>query len=432
MAQLSNDCFVIGDRALTIDEALTSIAQRVAPVPGVETVPLAECDGRVLAEDILALTPLPAFFNSAVDGYAVRHADLEADGETRLPVSGRLQAGAAPGPLTPGSALRIFTGAPMPAGADTVYMQEDAVAEDGAVRLPSGLKRGSNARPAGEDIATGALALRAGASLSPALLALAAGVGHAALPVRRQVRAAVLSTGDELVEPGARLTGAAVYDTNRVMIAALLRRAGCHVSDLGILRDDPGPLRAALKAAASDHDIILTSGGVSTGEADYVKAAVEAEGRLDHWRFAIKPGRPLALGVIGGAAFVGLPGNPVAVFVTFTQVVRAVIAALAGELCAAALPAGDGRLRLQEEAGPHRIPARLAGRRPGRAGGEPLSGRGSRDHLVARGGGRHRPPAARFDGRQERRQPRIPALRRAPALRPVSSGRRRTRTSLRP
>ncbi len=331
MAQLSNDCFVIGDRALTIDEALASIAARVAPVAGVDLLPLADCDGRVLAEDIPARTPLPAFFNSAVDGYAVRHADLQSGAETRLPVSGRLQAGAAPGPLAPGSAIRIFTGAPMPAGADTVYMQEDAVAEDGAVRLPPGLKRGANARPAGEDIAAGALALRSGASLSPALLALAAGVGHAALPVRRQVRAAIFSTGDELVEPGAPLAGAAVYDTNRVMIAALLRRAGCHVSDLGILRDDPGPLRAALKAAAADHDIILTSGGVSTGEADYVKAAVEAEGRLDHWRFAIKPGRPLALGVIGGAAFVGLPGNPVAVFVTFTQVVRAVIAALAGE-----------------------------------------------------------------------------------------------------
>ena len=199
------------------------------------------------------------------------------------------------------------------------------------MRLPPGLKPGSNARPVGEDIARGALALRSGAQLSPALLALAAGVGHATLPVRRPVRAAIFSTGDELVEPGAPLTGASVYDTNRVMIAALLRRAGCIVSDLGILRDDPAALRSALSAAATDHDVILTSGGVSTGEADYVKAAVEAEGRLDHWRFAIKPGRPLALGVVRGAAFVGLPGNPVAVFVTFTQVVRALIAALAGQ-----------------------------------------------------------------------------------------------------
>ncbi len=331
MAQLSNDCFVIGDKALTIDEALASIASRVAPVADTERLPLAACDGRVLAEDILAHSPLPAFFNSAVDGYAVRHADLKADGESRLPLSGRLQAGAAPLPLVPGSAVRIFTGAPMPPGADTVYMQEDVAAEEGAVRLPPGLKRGANARPAGEDIAAGALALGAGAALSPALLALAAGVGHATLPVRRPVRAAVFSTGDELVEPGSPLGAASVYDTNRVMIAALLRRAGCNVSDLGILRDEPYTLRAALKAAAADHDLILTSGGVSTGEADFVKTAVEAEGRLDHWRFAIKPGRPLALGVIGGAAFVGLPGNPVAVFVTFTQIVRAVIAALAGE-----------------------------------------------------------------------------------------------------
>jgi molybdopterin molybdotransferase len=331
MAQLSNDCFAVGDRALTIDEALASIAARVAPVAGSEQLPLAACDGRVLAADIHALSPLPAFFNSAVDGYAVCHADLSADGDSRLPVSARLQAGAAPAPLVPGSAVRIFTGAPMPPGADTVYMQEDAVAEDGVVRLPPGLKRGANARPAGEDIAAGTLALRAGAALSPALLALAAGVGHAALPVRRQVRAAIFSTGDELVEPGAPLAGASVYDTNRVMVGALLRRAGCIVSDLGILRDEPNALRAALQEAAAGHDLILTSGGVSTGEADYVKTAVEAEGRLDHWRFAIKPGRPLALGVIGGAAFVGLPGNPVAVFVTFTQIVRAVIAALAGE-----------------------------------------------------------------------------------------------------
>ncbi len=331
MAQLSNDCFAIGDRALTIDEALASIAARVQPVTGTETLPLTACDGRVLAEEVTALSPLPAFFNSAVDGYAVRHADLSRDAASRLPVSGRLQAGAAPEPLPPGSAVRIFTGAPMPPGADTVYMQEDATAEDGFVRLPPGLKRGANARPAGEDVARGALVLKAGLALTPALLALAAGVGRAALPVRRPVRAAVFSTGDELVEPGSPLGPASVFDTNRVMIAALLQRAGCVVSDLGILRDDPQSLRAALKAAAAGHDLILTSGGVSTGEADFVKTAVEAEGRLDHWRFAIKPGRPLALGVIGGAAFVGLPGNPVAVFVTFTQIVRAVIAALGGE-----------------------------------------------------------------------------------------------------
>ena len=234
-------------------------------------------------------------------------------------------------PLPKRSAIRIFTGAPMPEGADTIFMQEDVVVEGDDVVLPPGLKPGANCRPAGEELDAGALAIAAGTRLAPPHLALAAGVGFACLAVRKRVRVAIFSTGDELAEPGAPRSGAQVHDTNRVMLAALLARAGCSVSDLGILRDEPDTLRAALKDAAAGHDLILTSGGVSTGEADYVKLAVEAEGRLDHWRFAIKPGRPLAMGVIAGAAIAGLPGNPVAVFVTFTQIVRAVIAALGGE-----------------------------------------------------------------------------------------------------
>jgi molybdopterin molybdotransferase len=215
-------------------------------------------------------------------------------------------------------------------------MQEDVRVEGDHVILPPGLKRGANCRPAGEEIHAGTRAIAAGTRLLPQHLALAAGVGFSGLEVRKPVRVAIFSTGDELLEPGAALTGAQVYDTNRIMLAALLKRAGCAVSDLGVLRDEPDSLRQALKAAATGHDLILTSGGVSTGEADYVKTVVEAEGRLDHWRFAIKPGRPLAMGVIGTeserrVAFAGLPGNPVAVFVTFTQVVRAVIAALGGE-----------------------------------------------------------------------------------------------------
>ncbi len=332
MAQLSNDCFAFGDRPLTIDEALAFIRDRVPVVTEVETLPLGQCDGRVLAADIRSLSPLPAFFNAAVDGYAVRYADLDPAVETRLPVEGRLQAGSRDiPPLAARTAMRIFTGAPMPAGADTVFMQEDVRLEDRLALLPPGLKRGANARPAGEEIAADRLAIPVGTRLLPQHLALAAGVGHAVLPVRRSIRAGVFSTGDELVEPGTRLMGAAVHDTNRVLLTALLRRAGAEVSDLGILRDDPKSLKAALASAAASHDILITSGGVSTGEADYVKSTVESLGRLDHWRFAIKPGRPLAMGVIGKAAFAGLPGNPVAVFVTFTQVVRAVLAALAGE-----------------------------------------------------------------------------------------------------
>jgi molybdopterin molybdotransferase len=332
MAQLSNDCFAFGDKPLTIDEALAFIRERVPAVAGIEMLPLRECDGRVLTRDLIAKSPLPAFFNSAVDGYAARHADLSATSDTPMPVVGRLQAGAAAIPPLPAkAAIRIFTGAPMPAGADTVFMQEDVQLDGEQVVLPPGLKIGANCRPAGEEIKAGERAISAGTRLLPQHLALAAGVGHRKLTVCKPIRVAIFSTGDELVEPGALLSGAQVYDTNRIMLAALLKRAGCAVSDLGILRDEPASLRQALRAAAADHDLILTSGGVSTGEADYVKAAVEAEGRLDHWRFAIKPGRPLAMGVIGGTAFAGLPGNPVAVFVTFTQVVRAVIAALGGE-----------------------------------------------------------------------------------------------------
>jgi molybdopterin molybdotransferase len=332
MAQLTDDCFAFGETALTIDEALAFIRERVPAVAGLETLPVGDCDGRVNGEDLLAKVGLPAFANSAVDGYAVRHADLSPAGDTRLPVTGRLQAGAAAiAPLAAQAAIRIFTGAPLPVGADTVFMQEDARVDGDAVVLPQGLKRGANARPAGEEFEPGTPLLDAGVRLLPQHLALAAGAGFGRLTIRQRIRAAVFSTGDELVEPGEVLAGAKVHDTNRVMLAALLRRSGCVVSDLGILRDEPESLRRALKAAAADHDIIVTSGGVSTGEADYVKDAVGTEGRLHHWRFAIKPGRPLAMGVIDGCAFAGLPGNPVAVFVTFTQIVRALIAALAGE-----------------------------------------------------------------------------------------------------
>jgi molybdopterin molybdotransferase len=332
MAQLSNDCFAFGDKPLTIDEALAFIRERVSPVGDIEHMALPLCDGRVLVADVTAASPLPAFHNSAVDGYAVRHADLSADGATNLPVSGRLQAGAREiCVLEARQAIRIFTGAPMPDGADTVFMQEDVKVDGGVAELPPGLKRGANARPVGEEIATGSLAISAGTRLLPQHLALAAGVGHAALPVRRRLRVGVFSTGDELVEPGSVRPAAGVFDTNRLMLIALLRRAGADVMDLGILRDDPAALAGAIGDAARGHDMLLTSGGVSTGDADHVKTTVRELGRLDHWRFAIKPGRPLAMGVIGDCAFAGLPGNPVAVFVTFTQVVRAVIAALAGE-----------------------------------------------------------------------------------------------------
>jgi molybdopterin molybdotransferase len=229
-----------------------------------------------------------------------------------------------------GEAIRIFTGAPMPAAADTVFMQEDVRVDGASVIVPPGLKRGANRRLAGEDVTRGSVALRAGRRLQPQDLSMAAALGLETLPVRRRVRAAIFSTGDEIVEPGAALPEAGLYDANRELLRGLLAQLGADVSDLGILRDDPDTLGARLAEAANTQDLVLTSGGVSTGEADYVRAAIEKAGRLVFWRVAIKPGRPVAMGVLKGTAFVGLPGNPVAVFVTFARVVRPLLLRLAG------------------------------------------------------------------------------------------------------
>ncbi|HEX8665597.1 MAG TPA: gephyrin-like molybdotransferase Glp [Beijerinckiaceae bacterium] len=332
MAQLSNDCFAFGGELMSVDAARALVAERLAPVAAPEEVPLVEADGRVLAEDIVSAVDLPPFDNSAVDGYAVRFLDLAQGAETVLPVAGRVAAGGTlGGGARPGQAVRIFTGAPMPAGLDTVFMQEDVRLDGGAVVLPPGLKAGANRRPAGEDLKRGALALAAGRRLSPRDIALLAALGLDRVPVRRPLRVAVFSTGDEVVSPGAPLGPAQLYDANRFMLRAWLSRLGCRATDLGILRDEPRALAQALARAAADHDLILTSGGVSTGEEDHVKAAVEAAGALTFWRIAIKPGRPVAMGVVAGTPLLGLPGNPVAVFVTFAHLARAVIARLLGE-----------------------------------------------------------------------------------------------------
>lgn len=336
MAQLTDDCFAFAGPLLPLDDMERLIEERIAPVAETARVPLPQASGRVLAADVIAPLDLPAFDNSAVDGYAVRHADLKADDETRLVVAGRLTAGTeAALALKPGEAIRIFTGAAMPAGADTVFMQEDVTVDGDAVVVPKGLKRGANSRFAGEDIAKGAVALAAGTVLEPQHIALAAALGLTGVDVRRPLRVAIFSTGDEVVEPGARLPRAGVYDANRYLLRELLARLGAEVTDLGILADDPNSLAQALRAAAAAHDLIVTSGGVSTGEADYVRNAVEAIGGLVFWRVAIKPGRPVALGVIRAesgesAAFVGLPGNPVAVFVTFVRVVKVLLRRLSG------------------------------------------------------------------------------------------------------
>ena len=332
MAQLSDDCFAFGGPMMSVDEAVGIIASRVLPVSDIEMLPITQADGRILAHDIAAPLPLPPFTNSAVDGYAVRSADLPKDEAKAFPVSGRIQAGALAGErIQSGQAVRIFTGAPMPQGADTVFMQEDVRVEaDGRVVLPAGLKAGANVRPAGEDIAAGQAALTAGRRLRPQDIALAAAFGLTHLGIRRRIRVAVFSTGDEVVSPGEKRSPAQLFDSNRFMLMAMLGRLGCEVSDLGILQDHRASLADALNKAAGSHDLILTTGGVSTGEEDHVKAGVESAGTLVLWRMAIKPGRPVAMGVIAGTPLIGLPGNPVASFVTFVHVVRPTILALSG------------------------------------------------------------------------------------------------------
>jgi molybdopterin molybdotransferase len=333
MAQLSQDCFASGAEILSVEDAVAAIVARFSPVDEVETVAVADADGRVLAGDLIATLQLPPFTNSAVDGYAVRGEDVPGDEARLFRVAGRLQAGTVPDgrAVAPGEAVRIFTGAPMPEGADTVFMQEDArVDEAGRVSLPAGLKRGANVRPAGEDVSRGRVIVPASRWLRPQDVAAAAAMGLTEIRVRRRVKVAVFSTGDEVVEPGSERREAQLFDSNRVMLIAMLRRLGCAVSDLGIRRDDSRQIAEVLKAAARSNDLILSSGGVSTGEGDHVKSAIESVGTLVFWRIAMKPGRPVAMGVIDGTPFIGLPGNPVASFVTFARVARPAILALAG------------------------------------------------------------------------------------------------------
>ncbi len=337
MAQLTDDCFAFSGPLLRLDEVQRIIAERVSPVAEREQVPLHAARGRVLAADVIADRNVPPFDNSAVDGYAVRSADLDLHDSTRLAIVDRVTAGQkAARAVSQGEAVRIFTGAPVPAGADTVFMQEDTRVEGDYVVVPPGLKRGANFRLAGEDMAVGCTILPAGRRLAAQHVAVGAAMGLTSFNVRRRARVALFSTGDEIIEPGTPLRDAALYDSNRYLLSGLLAGLGADVSDLGILADEPEQLARAIARAGASHDLVLTSGGVSTGDADHVRAAVEKVGRLVFWRLAVKPGRPVAMGVVsgakGGAAFVGLPGNPVAVFVTFVCVVRPLLLRIAGAL----------------------------------------------------------------------------------------------------
>ncbi len=331
MAQLSDDCFAHGSALMTTAEARSLIAEKITAVTGTETLRLIDALGRVLAEDLIAPADVPAHDNSAVDGYAVYFDDLDPNAETVLPVAGRATAGH---PLRRtaqrGEAIRIFTGARMPEGPDTVMMQEDCRLDGDRVAIRPGIKRGANRRARGEDIRAGTRVLAAGARLRPQDLGQAASIGREDLLVSRPLRVALFSTGDELREPGRPLEPGCIYDSNRYTVTGLLRGLGCVIDDFGILPDQPETIENLLSKAAKEHDLLITSGGVSVGEEDHVKRAVQALGHLHLWRLAIKPGRPIALGQIASVPFVGLPGNPVAVMVTFLILVRPMILGMLG------------------------------------------------------------------------------------------------------
>ena len=324
----------------SVEEALDLLLSNVRPMADIESVHTMQALGRVLAQSLFSTINVPPADNSAMDGYAVASLDIQADGETRLPVSQRITAGQAGEPLVPGTAARIFTGAPLPAGADAVVMQEYCSVEkekekekEGAgdiVVIRGPLKSGLNVRPAGEDIAKGNQILTAGTRIGPQHMGLAASVGIEELPVYRRARVAVFCTGDELVDPGRSLKDGEIYNSNRYMLVGFLTALGCEVIDIGIVSDDLATTEKALLDASEQADLIITSGGVSVGDEDYVKIAVKQLGQIDMWQIAIKPGKPLAFGNVRETPIMGLPGNPVSLFVTFCLFARPFILRLQG------------------------------------------------------------------------------------------------------
>jgi len=314
---------------LAVREALDFLLSAARPVAEVENISTLEANGRVLARAVVSGMNVPGHDNTQMDGYAVRAADC-ASGNATLTVSQRIPAGHVGLPLLPGCAARIFTGAMIPEGADAVVMQEQCEANDGLVTIKHSPKVGEWIRRTGEDISVGSVILAAGTRLRSQELGLAASIGMAELPVRRRLRVAVFFTGDELAMPGEPLAPGAIYNSNRFTLRALLENLGCEVRDFGIVPDSLDATRNVLRQAADGNDLIITSGGVSVGEEDHIKPAVEAEGKLNMWQIAVKPGKPLAFGEVGRAFFLGLPGNPVSSFVTFLLFVRPFLLHLQG------------------------------------------------------------------------------------------------------
>ncbi len=310
---------------------LALLKARLSPIASVRNVALEQAHRLVLAEDVTAPRNIPAHTNAAVDGYAVRAADLESAGMTRLTISARVPAGdTRDHTLDPGSAARIFTGARMPENADTVFMQEDCETDGDAVVVPSGIKPGANVRGAGEDFSVGSPVAQAGARLRPQDLAAIAATGQDTVSCYAPLSVALMSTGDEVLQPGAPFKTGQVYDSNRFLLRALLETVNVEITDLGIISDDEATVRRTILDAAERHDVILTTGGASRGEEDHIVTVMASEGNLHAWQLAVKPGRPLAFGQLGDTVFLGLPGNPVAAFVCFLFYAQPMFAHLQG------------------------------------------------------------------------------------------------------
>ncbi|WP_135080486.1 gephyrin-like molybdotransferase Glp [Terasakiella sp. SH-1] len=333
MTSVFDSCFATPGAMMPLDEARQCMAEKIKPMADTTTLPLRQCVGKILAENVVAQQNVPPHNNSAMDGYAVKFEDLNPDGETKLPVTARIAAGHPLGrDAQSGEALRIFTGAPIPNEADTIVMQENATEADGFVTFPKGAapKKGANFRKLGEDIKIGDTILEKGRKLRAADIGVCASVGLTEIQVYKPLKIAVFSTGDEITDAGEPLGEGCVYDINRYTVLSMLESMGCEVTDLGILPDDLDLITSSLKEAAADHDVLFTSGGVSLGEEDHVKTAVSQLGQINFWRIAIKPGRPIALGEVGDTPFIGLPGNPVATLVTFMMIARPMIAGFSG------------------------------------------------------------------------------------------------------
>ncbi len=343
---------------LTVEQARQRIAALVTPLSGSEQLPIRSALGRILATPIISTINVPPYTNSAMDGYALRGADLPASGETRLRVIGRAMAGAPfAGTVGAGEAVRIMTGAAMPEGADTVLMQEVVQVDGDHIQIGSGHKAGDNVRHAGEDMAVGATVLAPGKQLLPAELGVLASLGIPEVRVYRRLRVAFFSTGDELRSLGEPLEAGQIYDSNRYTLHGMLTRLGVELLDLGVIRDDREAIRQAFRDAAAQADVVITSGGVSVGEADFVKQTLDELGQVDFWKIAMKPGKPLAFGKLGAALFFGLPGNPVSVMATFYEFVQPALQIMQGMTaplslivrvpCATTLKKQAGRLEYQ-------------------------------------------------------------------------------------